>query len=529
MFNPIKKALSLLFAFSLFAGTVPASVRERKRSTPTGPALLTFVELEELGRGGPEIPAPHKAKTDALFSTPFVENAFPAPAKPAKGEALGPFMRMAEWNIERGINFEMILSALSGPDAFDRFIDEKKFPRASDKRRVLLEQAEYLKAADVLALIEVDYGMKRSDYRYVARELAQALKMNFAYGVEFLEVDPLQLGTEKFEQFPEEVRSRFTNEIAVDQSRYLGMHGTAILSRYPIRNARILPLPVVHDWYSHEKNDISPIEKGKREAIQKVFLETVQREVRRGGRMALLVDLDLPFLTEKTVTVVATHLENRTDPKGRRAQMKELLKQIAAISNPVILAGDFNTTMGDGTPTTVRREIYKRIKSPAFWVKNALGVGMFTNALISGANYFKNHNDPTMRNVPLVAPNPESGLFDELEDMRFADGMAWDFRGDRTRALDDKKGTLANSNQRGGKGFRPTFETERSFASLAGEFKLDWFFVKSFARKPRDEKASYRFSPHFGRTLSELNEPGEDRISDHCPITIDLPFEEPGR
>ena len=47
-------------------------------------------------------------------------------------------------------------------------------------------------------LNEVDMGMKRSEYRDVARELAAALHMNYAYGVEFVEVDPIfALGTEQ--------------------------------------------------------------------------------------------------------------------------------------------------------------------------------------------------------------------------------------------------------------------------------------------------------------------------------------------
>ena len=49
---------------------------------------------------------------------------------------------------------------------------------------------DVLQSADVLVLNEVDWGMKRSDYRAVVKDLADALKMNWAYGVEFVEVDP---------------------------------------------------------------------------------------------------------------------------------------------------------------------------------------------------------------------------------------------------------------------------------------------------------------------------------------------------
>jgi len=42
-----------------------------------------------------------------------------------------------------------------------------------------------MKQADVLLLNEVDWGMKRTDYHNVAEDLAAALGMNYAYGVEF--------------------------------------------------------------------------------------------------------------------------------------------------------------------------------------------------------------------------------------------------------------------------------------------------------------------------------------------------------
>jgi hypothetical protein len=50
----------------------------------------------------------------------------------------------------------------------------------------------------VLVLNEADWGMKRTEYRNVTRELATALHMNYAYGVEFVEVDPVfDLETER--------------------------------------------------------------------------------------------------------------------------------------------------------------------------------------------------------------------------------------------------------------------------------------------------------------------------------------------
>jgi hypothetical protein len=59
-------------------------------------------------------------------------------------------------------------------------------------------------------------------------------------------------------------------------------------------------------------------------------------------------------------------------------------------------------------------------------------------------------------------------------------------------------------------------------------FKLDWIFVRPpDLKKPRDEEASYLFAPHFARTLADLNNCTPEPLSDHSPITVDLPFHEP--
>lgn len=69
-----------------------------------------------------------------------------------------------------------------------------------------------------------------------------------------------------------------------------------------------------------------------------------------------------------------------------------------------------------------------------------------------------------------VASNPEAEFFDKLKDFRFTDGNAFDFRGERGRSVGGKDDTLANSNQRGDKGFITTYEVERTVA-FVGKFK----------------------------------------------------------
>ena len=235
-----------------------------------------------------------------------------------------------------------------------------------------------------------------------------------------------------------------------------------------------------------------------------VFQEKVRREVRRGGRMMLTAEISDERIPGGRAVVVAAHLESKTKPEGRRKQLEELLAKIKDIDTPIVVAGDLNTSTQDGTPLSIERELKNRLGSKSFWIEQGLGIltGIkLPTLLISGVGLYRKQADPTVRNIPLVAPNPEAEFFDILEDFRFSDGGAFDFRGEKLRSIGDKDDNLANSNQRGGKGFITTYEVERTIA-FVGKFKLDWIFVKPpKLTKPNDDEAPYRFAPHFGRTL----------------------------
>src|SRR5208282_1280767 len=107
-------------------------------------------------------------------------------------------------------------------------------------------------------------------------------------------------------------------------------------------------------------------ETGRRAAANTVFLERIEREVRQGGRMAIIADVRIPESPTGLATVVNVHLENRCEPACRTFQMDALLSQIREIENPVIMAGDLNTTGADGAPTSIRHELMKRVKNYEF-------------------------------------------------------------------------------------------------------------------------------------------------------------------
>jgi endonuclease/exonuclease/phosphatase family metal-dependent hydrolase len=514
---------------ALWAAILPLLAFSADGRIANGPRLLDFSELVTLADTN-QPPSPLAEKLDMLLRSPFVNNDATAASVTAhrpRVEGLGPVVRVASWNIERGLNFDLIRLALSDPEGFIKAA-AKTGGFDANKRAQIENELAILREADIVLLNEADFGMKRTDYRDVARELARALGMNYVFGVEFVEVDRLEdLGVEEVDLGNPELTQKMREELRVDQTRYLGLHGNAILSRYPMVNARIFRLPVCHDWYGTEKAAISKLEAGKRMAANKVFLERIEREVRVGGRMALIADVRIPDLRTQVATVVNVHLENKCPPECRTKQMDALLAQIKDVDHPLIMAGDLNTTGRDGTPTSIRREILKRLKDYEFWLTQALKWGTPASvplAALTPVKYFKNFLDPTSAHLPVIGSNKESILFRHVERFRFRDEYAFDFRGDGERTLNEKERTLANSNQRAFKGFTPTFTVKRDFGGLVGRFKLDWFFVKPFISEPRGEGMSYEFAPHFPHTMRDLNDAVPDGVSDHAPITVDLPF-----
>jgi endonuclease/exonuclease/phosphatase family metal-dependent hydrolase len=505
------------------------------------PQLFSYDELVQLSHDQPLTPELTQ-KLHLITSTPFVNNEAyydGARPRPLEVKGLGPTLRVALWNIERGLELDDIQLFLTDRDRFMAKVEaERKQAEESGHkvRAVALEriprEIETLQASDVWILNEVDWGVKRTQYREVVRELANTLHMNWAYGVEFLEIDSKQLGTDTFEDNEDEqARQQLVEQFRVDKDRIRALHGNAVLSRYPIREARLVPFKVGYDWFKETK--ITALEKAKRKAAILIG-EDLLEETRRGARTTLFVDLDVPEAPGHRLTIAATHLENRTRPKVRRQQMEELLNEIREVPNPVLVAGDLNTTGSDSTPTSVANMLYKRYGSTDFWttkgIQWATGVGL----VYSGAKGFRKLTgiqyrvDPTSANIPGLSANLERGLFDVVERFRFADGKAFDFRGIPDRTVNLTPGTLADSNQRLSKGFAPTFSTELIWGKLRiAKFKLDWIFVKSNLKNPRDGKGSNVLAPYFARTLTDLNNFTPEPMSDHSPMTVDLPFHEP--
>jgi hypothetical protein len=210
------------------------SLRAQEYVRDSEPTLFSYDELVQLSLDQPLSPELAE-KLRIVTTTPFVNNeAYYAGARPRPLEVkgLGPTLRVACWNIERGLELDDIQLFLTDKDRFMAKVEtERKKAKESGHRirAVALEkipqEIEVLQAADVWILNEVDWGVKRTQYREVVRELANTLHMNWAYGVEFLEIDSKQLGTDTFEDNEDEqARQQLLEQFRVDKDRVRALH-----------------------------------------------------------------------------------------------------------------------------------------------------------------------------------------------------------------------------------------------------------------------------------------------------------------
>ncbi|HSI65664.1 MAG TPA: hypothetical protein VLE43_21235, partial [Candidatus Saccharimonadia bacterium] len=322
--------------------------------------------------------------------------------------------------------------------------------------------------------------------------------------------------------------------LPVDKAQYKGAFGSAVLSRYPIINARVIPLKQAYDWHEGEKKRADLVEHGRRLGSEIAFASEIRRELKVGGRCFFRVDIAVPQVPGGVVTLVNNHLEIKTTPKGREEQMVEILSHLKNVPHPLIMAGDHNSAPEDLSPTSLVRVVWRQVNTPEAIMHTAVRVSdLVTGTVVPGyrersiLNVLKNFQNPLAPDIPILFPNPVRGMFEQVRDHRFADGTVFDFRGDANRSINRSGGILANGNEHRLWGHRTTFSVKRPIGPL-GRYRLDWFFVRSgYLKDPNDNDASYRFAPHFGETLAEFNDSVKPKFSDHRPIVVDIPFEEP--
>lgn len=168
----------------------------------------------------------------------------------------------------------------------------------------LIREHPALQNPDLVLLGEMDLGMARSWNKHTTREMAAELQMNYAYGIEFLELS----GGEEQER------------IDYPGDNDWGYHGNAILSKYPLHDVRVLRFPGTQFWYENYQQ-------------------------RLGGRNAVLARIEL---TGRSITIGTTHLESHDTGRIRRQQIQLILEELqnTAADMPVIFGGDLNEKPG---------------------------------------------------------------------------------------------------------------------------------------------------------------------------------------
>jgi endonuclease/exonuclease/phosphatase family metal-dependent hydrolase len=163
---------------------------------------------------------------------------------------------------------------------------------------------------DIVLLSESDVGMARSGNRHTTADLAAALDMGYAYGVEFVE---LGLGDEREREWHK------------GQRNHAGLHGNAILSRLPLHDLNLIRLDAGGRWFNGRTN-------GRADPAQR----------RLGGRMALAGRV---ATDAGDFVVVSVHLESASDATDRAQQMTRLVAALNGCYGParMVIGGDCNT------------------------------------------------------------------------------------------------------------------------------------------------------------------------------------------
>jgi endonuclease/exonuclease/phosphatase family metal-dependent hydrolase len=224
-------------------------------------------------------------------------------------------IRATAWNIERGICLPGIIR--------------------------VLQEHPLIRESDCLLLTELDYGMARTQNRFVAREIARALRFNYAFA-------PCYIALTKGSGV----------EASVAGANTQALHGNALLSRYPLRRAHSIALPNGKDKLS-----------GK--------------EKRLGSQRAVVADIEHP---RGMFRAVSLHLDAHSTQRHRHHQMKLVLDHLEHLEPalPALIGGDWNTSTYNS-----RRALYTIM---GFWRRVLMGVSHFiTNHYPHPDRWFERH------------------------------------------------------------------------------------------------------------------------------------------
>lgn len=354
------------------------------------------------------------------------------PARPAERRSRR-FLRAVAWNIERGNRLPALLDVVA-------------------QTRAIVE-------SDVVLLNEVDIGMARSGNANVAREIAALLGFEYVFGNSYL---CLGHGDAR--------------DGSSDADNEVGMHGNAILSRFPITRAETFSVAITRDKFESS-------------------------ERRLGHKKALWAEIDAPM---GKLAVVSAHLDPIGSTEQRAAQMRDVTRTIEArgLGSRVLLGGDLNTTTYDlaSLPALARNLAMK------------LARGGFPHALYHYMHPYELY---------------ERGIFDELKAARFVI--------EPFNAMD--KGTVRYEVGTFDSESKIRDHLPEIFVKLlryklrpwngVAPMKLDWFAGRGLRALASGEVTEDDGRASLSPLVFERTRKDGVQISDHDPILVDVCAEDP--
>ncbi len=175
------------------------------------------------------------------------------------------------WNIERGKNLESVLH--------------------------ILKTHSLLQNADFLFLTEVDWGMLRSGNKNIAAEIGKALNYHSYFAPSYYNL----------------TQGHGSERIGLGKNEE-GLHGKALLSRFPLQNLRLIPMPNATDKL-HSK------------------------EARIGQKRALIGEF---HKNGSAIQLACVHLDAFSSPQTRTQQLRQVLQELSPHYFS-LLGGDWNT------------------------------------------------------------------------------------------------------------------------------------------------------------------------------------------
>jgi endonuclease/exonuclease/phosphatase family metal-dependent hydrolase len=192
-------------------------------------------------------------------------------------------IRVVSWNINRGLRLDRVIEFLAGA------------------------------RTDILLLQEADQNARRTHHINVAREIAQKLRMNYAFAREFQEL------TQGSRTSP-------------------AYHGQVTLSRWPLSNCRMIRFEEQTKFWR-----------------PRWFLPEIPPfQERIGGRLALVSEVKIG---DRTIVTYNLHLESRGDDRLRCSQLVEVLSDAQKYrpGASALIGGDFNLDASSGSVANALR------------------------------------------------------------------------------------------------------------------------------------------------------------------------------